>query len=71
LEVKGFKEKRRQTDKGFLASKNAEIDVWDFAQNGAADSDGMEFSAFEHCASRLSLSPERNRSRNPKSLLRG
>ena len=42
-----------QRVEGFLVFKNAEGDVEEFAHDGAADSEGMEFSAFQNCDPRL------------------
>ena len=39
--------------KGFFMFKNAESDVEEFAHDSAANSEGMEFAAFEHCDPRL------------------
>ena len=43
-----------------MAFKNAESDVEEFVQGGATDSEDMEFSDFEHSASRLPAAPVPN-----------
>src|SRR5882762_10330727 len=52
-ESNGFRDRGQHRVEGLMVFKNAEDNVEEFAHDGAADSEMMEFSALEHCDPKL------------------